>query len=160
MAVKGSEWHPGAIVPHLAVRNLDEAIRFYKSALGAVELYRSPATDLGRYVSLRIWESIVMVSEEIEDERPELDFVSTPERLGGTTCVFQVCVSDPDAAYKRAIDHGALPAMPLRDMFWGDRYGWIRDPFGHIWALCSTNEIIPAEECNRRLRNAGTKVNK
>ena len=152
MAIRGSEWKAGAIVPHLAVGNVDEAVEFYKRALGAEELYRSPATpEFGKYVSLRVWNSIVMVSGESAAEKPELSFVATPERLGGTTCVLQVCVPDADRVYDRAVEQGALPAMPLSDMFWGDRYGWVRDPFGHLWAICSINEVLSAEESDRRM---------
>jgi PhnB protein len=151
--IQGSEWTTGVIVPHLAVRDLDAAVEFYKQALGAVELYRSPRTEeFGEYASLRIWNSTVMISADIlNDEKPELELVASPERLGGTTCVFQVCVPDADAVYERAIESGALPAMPLADMFWGDRYGWVRDPFGYLWAICSVNETISAQECNRRM---------
>lgn len=155
MAIRGSEWKSGAIVPHLTVRDVDEAVSFYKEAFGAVELYRSPATEeYGEYASLRIWDSIVMVSSEIAGERvekPELGFVASPERLGGTTCVLQVCVPDADRVYQHAIGHGGLPAMPLADRFWGDRYGWIRDPFGYLWAVCSVNEILAPEESERRM---------
>lgn len=163
MAIQGSEWTAGAIVPHLAVRDLDAAVEFYMQALGAVELYRSPATaEFGEYVSLKIWNSQVMVSAELPDsrpEKPELEFVASPERLGGTTCVLQVCVPDADRVYQRAIQHGALPAMPLADMFWGDRYGWIRDPFGYVWAICSVNETISPQETNRRMLEASRQVN-
>ena len=155
MAVPGSEWTAGAIVPHLAVSDLDEAVEFYKHALGAMELYRSPCTsEYGEYASLKIWNSIVMVSSELGKEpaeKPELGFVASPERLGGTTCVLQVCLPDADRVYQRAIECGGLPAMPLSDRFWGDRYGWVRDPFGYVWAICSMNEVITAEECNRRM---------
>ncbi len=161
MAVQGSEWTTGAIVPHLAVRDLDEAVEFYKNALGAVELYRSARTEeFGEYASLRIFNSIVMVSAELTEDRseqPELDFVASPERLGGTTCVFQIAVPDADQVYGRAIDAGGLPAMPPVDRFWGDRYGWVRDPFGYVWAICSTFEVVSAEEVDRRAL-AGRKV--
>lgn len=156
MAVQGSEWTAGAIVPHLAVSDLDEAVEFYKRALGATQLYRSPRTsEYGEYASLKIWNSIVMVSEDLDQEpveKPELGFVASPERLGGTTCVLQVCVPDADRVYQRALDCGGLPAMPLADRFWGDRYGWVRDPFGYVWAICSMYEVITEDECNRRMQ--------
>ena len=162
MAVQGSEWVAGSIVPHLAVSDLDEAVEFYKRALGATQLYRSPRTsEYGEYASLKIWNSIVMVSAELGEEpveKPELGFVASPERLGGTTCVLQVCVPDADQVYQRAIECGGLPAMPLSDRFWGDRYGRVRDPFGYLWAICSINEVVTAEECNRRLRGVPKKV--
>ena len=155
MAIKGAEWKTGAIVPHLPVRDLDEAVDFYERAFGAVELYRSPATaQFGQYASLRVWDSMVMVSAELPDERPEkpeLGFVASPERLGGASCVLQVCVPDADHIFDRAIESGGLPAMPLADRFWGDRYGWVRDPFGHLWAICSVNEVLSAEENDRRM---------
>lgn len=162
MAVQGSEWTAGAIVPHLAVSDLDDAVEFYKRALGAMELYRSPRTsEYGEYASLKIWNSIVMVSAELGEEpaeKPELGFVASPGRLGGTTCVLQVCVPDADRVYQRAIEGGGLPAMPFSDRFWGDRYGWVRDPFGYVWAICSTSEVITAAECNRRMYRTLNKV--
>jgi len=82
MAVQGSEWSAGAIVPHLAVSDLDKAVKFYKHALGAMELYRSPRTiEYGEYASLKIWNSIVMISAEMAEEpaeKPELGFVASP----------------------------------------------------------------------------------
>lgn len=158
MAIEGSEWTSGVVVPHLAVRNLDAALAFYESALDAELLYRSPASEeFGEYASLRIWNSIVMVSAELPnppEQKPELDFVASPERLGGTTCVFQICVPHVDRVYKRAVDAGALPASPPADMFWGDRYGWIRDPFGHLWAFCSVNKVLSPRDVNLRIMRA------
>ena len=82
----------------------------------------------------------------------EASLLASPETLSGSTCVFQIGVPDVDSAFKRAIDHGALPAMPPADMFWGDRYGWVRDPFGHVWALSKVNEVLTQREVERRLR--------
>jgi PhnB protein len=65
-------------------------------------------------------------------------------------------VPDVDAAYKRAVDHGASPALPPTDMFWGDRYGWVRDPFGHVWAFSAVNEILTPQEIEERLRGFTT----
>ena len=162
MAVQWSEWNAGAIVPHLEVSDLNEAMEFYKRAFGAMELYRSPRTsEYGEYASLKIWTSIVMVSAELRQEppeKPELGFVASPERLGGTNCVLRVCVPDADRVYQRAIERGGLPAMPLSDRFWGDRYGWVRDPFGYVWAICSINEVVTVEECNRRMHSIAKKV--
>ena len=57
-----------------------------------------------------------------------------------------------DSAFKQAVDHGAIPALPPIDMFWGDRYGWIRDPFGHVWALSMVKEVLTPEQIEGRLR--------
>ena len=66
--------------------------------------------------------------------------------------MFQINVPDVDQTFLQAIDAGAEVALPLTDMFWGDRYGWVRDPFGHIWALCTVKEILSPEEVQTRMR--------
>jgi uncharacterized glyoxalase superfamily protein PhnB len=78
-------------------------------------------------------------------------FLASPETLNGSTCVFQIGVPDVDAAYRRAVDNGAIPALPPCDMFWGDRYGWVRDPFGHMWAFCMVKEVRTPEQVAERL---------
>ena len=88
--------------------------------------------------------------------RVEGALLASPETLHGLTCVFQIGVPDVDAAYKRAIDHGASPALPPVDMFWGDRYGWVRDPFGHVWALTTVQEVLRSDEVERRLQEFAT----
>ena len=84
--------------------------------------------------------------------RVEGALLASPETLSASTCVFQVGVPDVDEAYNRAVDHGASPAWPPIDMFWGDRYGWVRDPFGHVWAFAQVNEIITPAEVEARMR--------
>jgi len=63
-----------------------------------------------------------------------------------------------DAAYKRAVDNGAIPAMPPTDMFWGDRYGWVRDPFGHMWALCAVQEVLTPDQVEARMRRLSARM--
>jgi PhnB protein len=156
MAVRGSVPKPGVIVPHLVVRDAAEAVSFYAQAFGAEVLYRSPSpTGAGEHIHLKIWDSLVQVSTEEPSQRREKmegSLLASPETLSGSTCVFQVGVSDVDSAFKRAVDHGAVPALPPTDMFWGDRYGWVRDPFGHVWALSKVNEVLSQEEVEQRLR--------
>ncbi len=134
MAVEGSVPNPGVIVPHLVVRDMPEAIDFYTNAFSASILYRSVSpSGKGEHVHMRVWSSLIQVSTEepnYEHRRAAGAFLASPDTLQGTSCVFQVAVPDVDAAYQRAVDHGALPAMPSVDMFLGDRYGWVRDPFG------------------------------
>jgi uncharacterized glyoxalase superfamily protein PhnB len=156
MAVKGSVPNSGVIVPHLVVRDAQEALAFYQRAFSATLLYRSPSpSSVGEHLHLRIWESLIQVSTEEpaqRRDRVEGALLASPETLSGSTCVFQVAVSNVDEAYKRAIDAGASPAMPPTDMFWGDRYGWVRDPFGHMWALAEIREILTPEQVEERLR--------
>jgi len=157
MAVSGSVPKPGVIVPHLVVRNAAEAVLFYTQAFGAEVLYRSLSpTGAGEHIHLKVWDSLVQVSTEEPVQRRqkvEGSLLASPETLLGSTCLFQVGVADVDSAFKRAVDHGADPALPPTDMFWGDRYGWIRDPFGHVWALCSVKEVLTSEQIEGRLRS-------
>ena len=157
MAVKGSVPAMGMIVPHLVVRDAAEAVGFYVRAFGATVLYRSPSpSGVGEHIHLKIWESLVQVSTEEpaqRGERVEGALLASPETLAGSTCVFQIGVEDVDAAYRRAVDEGAVPALPPTDMFWGDRYGWVRDPFGHVWAMCQVKEVLTEEEVALRMGN-------
>ena len=156
MAVRGSVPRPGIIVPHLVVRNAAEAVSFYTQAFAAEVLYRSPSPSrVGEHIHLKIWDSLVQVSTEEpaqQGEKLEGALLASPETLSGSTCVFQIGVADVDSAFKRAVDHGAVPALPPTDMFWGDRYGWVRDPFGHVWAFSRVNEVLTQEEVEQRLR--------
>jgi PhnB protein len=113
------------------VRNAAAAIDFYVAALGATELHRLVGDD-GRigHAQLRFGTSVVMLA----DEYPEFD-VRGPESLGGSTCSFHLDVDDADAAYDRAIAHGATEVRPVDDQFHGSRQGAVRDPFGHRWVL-------------------------
>jgi uncharacterized glyoxalase superfamily protein PhnB len=156
MAVKGSVPDPGVIVPHLVVRNAEEALAFYEKAFSARVLYRSPSPGGdGEHLHLKVWESLIQLSTEEpaqRRDRVEGALLAPPETLSGSTCVFQVAVANVYEAYKRAIDSGASPAMPPTDMFWGDRYGWVRDPFGHMWALSEIREVLTPEQIEERMR--------
>ena len=156
MAVEGSVPTPGVIVPHLVVRDAAEAVGFYARAFGARILFRSPsASGAGEHIHIKIWDSFVQVSTEEpiqREEKVEGALLASPETLSGSTCVFQIGVPDVDSAFKQAVDHGAIPALPPIDMFWGDRYGWIRDPFGHVWALSMVKEVLTPEQIEGRLR--------
>src|ERR1041384_934169 len=81
--------------------------------------------------------------------------VKVPYRSPSPSGEREIGVPDVDSAYQRAVDHGALPALPPTGMFWGDRYGWVRDPFGHIWALCSIREILTPDEVAARMQAGG-----
>ncbi len=109
---------------------------FYERAFAAEVLFRPPSpSGAGEHVHLRVWESLLQVSTEEpaqRGERVEGALLASPETLLGSTCMFQVGVADVDEAFRRAVDEGAIPALPPTDMFWGDRYGWVRDRFGHV----------------------------
>jgi PhnB protein len=123
------------IVPHLVVSNGPAAIDFYKKAFGAEELARMPAQDGKRlmHAELQIGPSKLYLC----DDFPEFcnGKSRTPQTLAGTPVTLHQTVRDCDAAMKRAADAGATITMPAQDMFWGDRYGQVRDPFGHMWSF-------------------------
>ena len=156
MAVEGSVPTNGMIVPHLVVRDTVKALAFYESAFAATVLFRSPSpSGVGEHIHIRIWESLVQLSTEEpaqRSERVEGALLASPETLGGSTCVFQIAVPDVDHVYRRAVDHGAIPALPPTDMFWGDRYGWVRDPFGHVWAFATVKEVLTPQQVEDRMR--------
>lgn len=135
------------VTPYLIVQGAAEAIGFYAEALGAVERYRMPGPGGSvMHAEMQIGDSVVMLS----DENPQVGAVS-PQALGGTPASLLIYTEDVDAAFARAVDAGATATMPPTDMFWGDRYGRLRDPFGHDWALATHIEDVGPEEMARRL---------
>ena len=163
MAVEGSVPRLGEVVPHLVVEDAAAALSFYLDAFSAIVLYRSPSpSGAGEHIHLKLWDSLIQLSSEEprqKNERVEGRLLASPDTLGGSTCVFQIAVPNVDEAYKRAVDGGGSPALPPTNMFWGDRYGWVRDPFGHVLALAEIKEVLSPQEIEARMRNftAGTK---
>jgi PhnB protein len=123
-----------SLSPHLVVDDAAAAIDFYVKAFGATEYGRVPHPD-GRLVhaALDINGSMVMLNDDFPDFNGGKP--STPTALGGTPVTIHLQVPDVEAAFKRAVDAGAVVVAPLEDQFWGDRYGIVRDPFGHQWSL-------------------------
>src|SRR5262245_27753593 len=122
------------LTPYLVIRGAADAIEFYKRALGAIESYRMPMPDGARlmHAELRIGGSPIFVA----DEFPEMNTGShSPNALGGTTASIHLTVKDIESAFKRAVDAGMTVVLPLADMFWGDRFAKLRDPFGHQWSM-------------------------
>jgi PhnB protein len=136
------------VVPHLCVKDGRAAVAFYQKALGAtdVAVHTMPNGKV-MHAELRIGDSIIMLAEEF----PEMGSVlRSPQTLNGSCCSLQVSVPDTDASFKHATESGAKGLMPPADMFWGDRYSMIQDPFGHVWALRTTKEEVSPEELERR----------
>jgi len=134
------------VTPYLIVRNADRAIDFYKRAFGARELMRMPGPG-GKvmHAELKIGDSIFFLSDESLDMGHR-----SPESLGGASGSILLYVRDVDAAFKRAMDAGARVMRPLADMFWGDRYGQLADPFGHEWGLATHKEDLTPREIAKR----------
>jgi len=130
------------VTPHLVCAGAGAAIDFYKKAFGAAETARIPGPG-GKLIhaSIRIGDSTVM----LVDEMPEWGSLG-PKALKGTPVVIHLYVDDVDAFTARAVAAGAKVTMPVADMFWGDRYGQIEDPFGHRWSVAThVRDVSPAD---------------
>ena len=139
------------ITPHLVVDGAAEAIEFYKKAFGAEELSRllGPGGKL-MHAEIRIGDSRLL----LVDEFPEWGKKS-PGALGGSPVTIHIYVADADSLFTRAVAAGATVTMPLEDMFWGDRYGRLEDPFGHHWSIATHIENLSAEEITARAPTQG-----
>jgi PhnB protein len=130
------------ITPAIVVRNGPEAIEFYRRAFGAEEVSRmeGPGGTI-LHAEIRIGDSVVMLGEENEAWGTK-----SPLSTDGNPGSLHMYVADADAAFQRALDAGATVAHPLEDAFWGDRYGKVRDPFGHEWGIATrVKELTDAE---------------
>jgi PhnB protein len=127
---------PIGLTPYLTIRGGrgQEALAFYEKAFGGKELFRNLADDGQRLLHARVEinGAILMLSDDFADMRGE-----TP---APAACTLHLQVDDADAWAKRAADAGAEITMPVQDMFWGDRYGQLRDPFGHSWSVGSVKK--------------------
>jgi PhnB protein len=125
------------VTPFLNVKGAEDAIAFYKKAFGAEERLRMPNADgTIMHAELTIGDSTIMLS----------DAIHSPE----TRSSIHLTVADCDALYERAVSAGGTQKMPLQDMFWGDRYGTLEDPFGNVWAISTHKEDVAPEELARR----------
>jgi uncharacterized glyoxalase superfamily protein PhnB len=133
--------------PYLVVKDAPRAIEFYKKAFGAEEMYRStmPGSGVVMNAQLRFGNSMLMLNEEF----PQWGSKS-PRSLGGSPVTVHLYVDDADKAYERAVQAGAEATMPLMDAFWGDRFGKLRDPFGHEWSIATRKENLAPAEIARR----------
>jgi PhnB protein len=134
------------LIPHLVCSPCAEAIEFYKQAFGAKEIARMPAPDGKRIMHAQI--EIEGRPVFLVDDFPEYcgGKSGTATALGGTPVTIHRYVEDCDAAIKQALDAGATAKMPPMDMFWGDRYGVVTDPYGHQWSIAThVKDLTPAE---------------
>ncbi|HEY6835802.1 MAG TPA: VOC family protein [Gaiellaceae bacterium] len=150
MAVKPIPEGYHSLQIYLAVEDAAKAIDFYKEAFGAEETIRMPGQD-GKiaHAELQIGDSKLMLS----DPFPQSSVRPPAERGGPTASVFMY-VEDADATFDQATAAGAEVAMPLEDMFWGDRFGSLTDPFGHVWSIATHKEDLSEEEMAERSKAA------
>ena len=129
---KSDQGPRGGLTPHLTIpsRGGAAAVDFYARAFGAEEVMRRPAEDGERlmHAHLRINGASLMLADEFPEWTGEADI--TPKGVS-----LHLQVDDADEWWNRALANGAIPVMPLENQFWGDRYGQVRDPFGHTWSI-------------------------
>ncbi len=135
-----------SVTAYLIVDDAEAAIEFYKKAFGATEQMRMPMGDKIGHADIVIGDSHVMLA----DEFPEMDKLG-PKARGGSTSSMMIYVPDVDAAYEQAVAAGAEAIRPVEDQFWGDRSGWVKDPFGHEWTLATHVEDVSPEDINQRM---------
>jgi PhnB protein len=134
-----------SLTPHLTCRDAARAIDFYKSIFGATEVMRMASPD-GKimHAELKFGDSHLMLNDEI----PGMAVAPNPSATHSSALFFYM--EDVDSVYNRAVAAGSRIDMPLDNMFWGDRYGKITDPFGHQWGLATHVEDVAPEEMKRR----------
>lgn len=135
------------VTPTLTVKDASAAIDFYKRAFGAQEIRRMSSPDGSKimHAEIKIGDSMLMLN----DEFPEMGCLS-PESLKGVASSLYLYMPDTDASYKKAVDAGAHSIMPPSDMFWGDRFCKIRDPFGQEWSIATRVEELSEKEVMER----------
>jgi uncharacterized glyoxalase superfamily protein PhnB len=137
-----------SLTPHLVCEGAAKAMDFYMQAFGAVDLGRMPGPD-GKLMhgTMRIGDSVLMLVDAFPD------FGSKgPLALQGSPVIIHLYVEDADAVFAQAVAAGATPVMPLADMFWGDRYGMLQDPFGHKWAIASQKRHVTPQQMQQEMQ--------
>jgi PhnB protein len=137
-----------SVTPHLVCAGAADAIEFYKKAFGAREEARLPGPG-GKlmHAMIRIGDSAVM----LVDEMPEHGALG-PKSLKGSPVTIHLYVENADATVERAVKAGAKVTMPVADMFWGDRYGQLEDPFGHHWSVGTHVRDVSMEEMQQAMK--------
>ena len=131
-----------SVTPHLVCAKAADAMEFYKQAFNARELMKLEGPD-GKLMhgAIQIGDSVVMLA----DEYPEWNSLG-PNALKGTTVTLALYVEDADSQFTQAVAAGCSAYMPLADMFWGDRYGIVKDPYGHLWSIATHIRDVSQEE--------------
>ena len=143
------------LTSYLVVQDANRAIDFYKQAFGAEELMRmaAPGGKIG-HAELKIGDSMMMLS----DEMPGGAGGRSPQSLGGSTASMFLYVKDVDATFNQAVKAGAKADTPPADMFWGDRFGRLTDPFGHLWGIATHIEDVAPQEMEKRMKAAAAQM--
>ena len=138
----------GSVTPYLIIKGAAKAIDYYKNVFGATEIMRMPGPD-GRigHAELQIGDSRIMLA----DEFPEMGYRSA-ESIGASPVSLLVYLPDCDQVVAKAVAEGAKILKPVEDQFYGDRSGFIQDPFGHLWSIATHKEDVSPQELEERAR--------
>jgi len=141
-----------SITPCIIIDGAAEAIEFYKRAFNAVELDRAASPDGSKimHATIQIGDSRIMLN----DEFPEMN-CKGPRAFGGSPASLHVYVEDADVIFEQAVAAGATVTMPIGDMFWGDRYARIVDPFGHTWSIATHQRDVTEAEMVEAMKSMG-----
>jgi PhnB protein len=158
----------GSITPHLMVKNCVDAIEFYKKVFGAVEEHRFTMPDDNTkiiHAVLRIGknnDSRIMLADEFpgmcDSGLSDGEKIGSPKTVGGNSVFLNMYFEDVDEIFNKSQNEGATVIMPLMDAFWGDRYGQLKDPFGHIWEVATHKKDMTEEEMERAAKEAFAKM--
>ncbi|HKN72309.1 MAG TPA: VOC family protein [Terriglobales bacterium] len=138
------------VTPYLVIKGAAKAIEYYKNVFGATEVMRMAGPD-GRvgHAELKIGDSHIMLA----DENPSMGYRSA-ESIGASPVSLLVYLPDCDKVVAKAVAEGAKILKPVEDQFYGDRSGFIQDPFGHFWSVATHKEDLSQKEMEERAKKA------
>ena len=146
-----------SITPYLVVRNASKAIDFYKKAFDAEERVRmeSPDGKTIMHAELKIGDSVFMLTEESDVMKCQ-----SPESIGGSPISLYVYVKDADTIFNQAVSAGSTVLDPVSDKFYGDRSGYLKDPFGHLWSIATHKKDLSLDEIKKAGKEAFAEMSK
>ena len=137
-----------SVTPSFTFKDSKKAIEFYKKAFGAKALDLFPSLD-GKgvmHATVQIGNSIFMMGDEMPGSE---NCSKSAETLGRSPISLYLYVSDADAAFKQAVSAGGIVVMPVDDMFWGDRAGTLKDPFGYTWMIATHKQDLTPDQMRK-----------
>ena len=138
------------VTPYLVIKGASQAIEYYKKVFGATEIMRMPGPNgtVG-HAELKIGDSMIMLA----DENPSMgQGHMSATTVGGSPISLYVYLKDVDKVFERAVAEGAKVLKPVQDQFYGDRSGFLQDPFGHLWGVATHVEDVSADEMKKRMQ--------
>ncbi|PIQ83752.1 MAG: glyoxalase [Candidatus Omnitrophica bacterium CG11_big_fil_rev_8_21_14_0_20_63_9] len=134
------------MTPSFTLKDTKKALAFYQKAFGAkaLDVFPNPSGQGTMHATMQIGDSIFMMGDEMLSGG-----CKSAETLGSSPISLYVYVPDADAAFKQAVAAGCTVAMPVADMFWGDRAGSVQDPFGYSWMIATHTQDLTPEQVRK-----------